>query len=399
MKRKILISSIILVLMFVLSLGVYDVKAENEEIEETNEIVSNSTEAENTSASETVTTLADDDDASGGTEEDTQSDEDWTDFSDANFELKKEGSSKAIIEISGVTPKENRDYYIYITSNSNKPNGSKDDSENKINLDYDEDSKTFRTTNYYKVAKYVELNQDIYVAVLETDYHKYNITPYGKKLTRYSEPKYNDAFHATFMDNSMDQLVTNFTHSGFYNRKIQIKVGKITDISILKKIKNQNSTGFEELLSYAKSNSGIYNKTMDADKNDTFSLEYNAGHGTITENEVIDLKGIEAKEYYFLYIKTDDENGKYTSNEAVTLGQANVFYNGHWSILFYGSSDFKWTEWETNPGGGKTDPGDDSIVPGTLPKTGYEYLAYGGAILVVAVCGFIAYKKYRKYNF
>ena len=113
----------------------------------------------------------------------------------------------------------------------------------------------------------------------------------------------------------------------------------------------------------------------------------------------IDIKGLEDQEYYFLYIKTDDENGKYVSNEAVTLARANVYDNNYWSMFFYGSQFFTWTEWGTNSGGGKTDPGDDSIVPGTLPKTGYEYVAYGGIILVVAVSGFIAYKKYRKYNF
>ena len=397
MKRKILISSIILVLMFVLSLGVYDVKAENEEIEETNEIVSNSTEAENTSASETVTTLADDDDGSGDTEEDTQSADDWTDFSNAKFELKKVDFSNAIIEISGVTPKENHLYDLFITSNADKPNISKNDIENRIDLDYDETSKKFIPTNVNKFTKYVELNQDIYVTVIETYHLKDNISSYGNKLTRYSEPKYNDAFHATFISNSMDQIVTRFTHSGFYNKKIQIKVGKITDISILQKIKNENSTGFEELLSYAKSNSGIYNQTMDADKNDVYGFEYNATQKS--ENKVIDIKGLENEEYYFLYVRSDDENGKYISNEAVTLGQAYVFYTGDWSLHFYGSNDFKWTDWDVNPGGGKTDPGDDSVAPETLPKTGYQYVAYGGSIIVVAVAGFIAYKKYRKYNF
>lgn len=402
MKRKILISSIILVLMFVLSLGVYDVKAENEEIEETNEIVSNSTEAENTSASETVTTLADDDDGSGDTEEDTQSDEDWTDFSNAKFELKKGSFSDAFIEISGVTPKENHSYSLYITSNSNKPDVFDENglliAEGRITMIYDKDSKTLKTSSSDEMANYVELNQELYVNICETyqstDKYKKNVVSYGNKLTRYSEPKYNDAFSATFVSCNMTQIVTTFTHAQSNNRKIQIKVGKITDISILQKIKNENSTGFKELLDYAKSNSGVYDQVLNAEQNDSYAIEYQADK---EDNGFINLNGLQDKEYYYLYVKPVDENGKYVSNEAVTLGQALVS-NDYWSLHFYGSSDFKWTDWETNPGGG-TSSGDDSVVPGTLPKTGYEYVACGGAVIVVAVSGFIAYKKYRKYNF
>ena len=399
MKRKLSILTIILTLILPLFLSAYKVEAYNEEIGENNEIVSNSTEAENTSASETVTALADNDDNSTNGEEDTQSNEDWTDFSNAKFELKKKGVSGAIIEISGVTKNENHSYYLFITSNADKPSVSTTDTENNFFLGYDKNSNSFKTLDDDQVAKYVELNQDLYVTVLEKSGLNYNISTYGNKLTRYSEPKYNDAFHATFMTDDADQIITYFTNSGAYNRKIQIKVGKITDISILQKIKNQNSTGFEELLSYAKSNSGIYDQTVDADKNDRYALEYNAGEGETTGNKVIDINGLEDEEYYFLYVRTDDENGKYVSNEAVTLAQANVHNSNSWGMFFYGSSDFKWTDWETNSGGGKTDPGDDSVVPGTLPKTGYEYVAYGGIILVVAVSGFIAYKKYRKYNF
>ena len=143
-------------------------------------------------------------------------------------------------------------------------------------------------------------------------------------------------------------------------------------------------------MTYAKSNSGLYDQVLDS-KEHSDSIEY-------TATKSIDLQGLQDEEYYYLYVKPIDENGKYVSTEAVTLGQAYVS-NDYWSLHFYGSSDFKWTDWETNSGGGKTDPGDDSIVPGTLPKTGYEYVTYGGIILVVALSGFIAYKKYRKYNF
>ena len=316
---------------------------------------------------------------------------DWTDFSKAKFELKKEGISNAIVEISGVTPKENSSYYLFITSNNSKPTVDGNVSEERITLVYDKDAKKLKSVDSGKVANYVELNQDLYATVLERNGLTDNISTYGNKLTRYSESKYSDAFHATFMTHDADQIVTNFTHSQNNNRKIQIKVGKITDTSILKKIQSKNSKGFEELLSFAKSNSGIYDQTVSADKDDWYAIEYNAGSSSTKGNSVINIKGLEHEAYYFLYIKTDDENGKYISNEAVTLAQANVYDNG-WGLFFYGSSDFKWSEWGTTGG-------DDSVAPGILPKTGAEYVMYGGLILVMSVSGFVAYKKYKKYNF
>lgn len=322
--------------------------------------------------------------------EETKTDGDWTDFSKAKFELKKEGISSAIVEISGITPKENSNYYLFITSNSSKPTVDGNISDERITLSYDKDTKTLKSTETEKVANYVELNQDLYATIVErqlglTD----NVVSFGNKLTRFAESKYSDAFHATFLTHKANQIVTTFTHNKSNNRKIQIKVGKITDTSILNKIKNKNSTGFEELLSYAKKNSGMYDQTVSADKDDMFAIEYNAGSLTSKENKensVINLKGIENDAYYFLYIKTDDENGKYISNEAVTLAQANV-YEEEWGLFFYGSSDFKWSEW-----------GDDTVKPGILPKTGVEYAMFGGIVLMVALSGFIAYKKYRKYN-
>ena len=155
----------------------------------------------------------------------------------------------------------------------------------------------------------------------------------------------------------------------------------------MKKIQNKNSTGFEELLNYSKSNSGIYNQTVDADKDDWYAIEYGSSKG----NSVINLKGLENDAYYYLYIKIDDENGKYISNEAVTLAQAKVHGND-WNLSFIGVSDFKWSEWGTTEK-------DTSIASGKLPKAGIKYVIYGGIFFVLALSGLIAYKKYRKYNF
>ena len=314
--------------------------------------------------------------------------EEWTDFSKAKYDLKKDGISKAILEISNVTPKENHNYYLYITSNSSKTSINDIDENNKILLTYDKESKTFKSLDY-KLSKYVELNQDLYATVLEEKGYLSNISTYGNKLERYSESKYNDAFYATFITSKSDQIVTNFTHEKSNNRKMQIKVGKITDIDILKKIKNKDTTGLSSLMTFAKSNTGLFDQTLDADKDDSYAIEYNAGTGKSKDNKLIDLKGLQNEEYYYLYVKTSDENKKYISNEAVTLAKAGVYENGTWYLFFYGSSDFKWSEFETTTV-------DNTTKPGKLPQTGVEYVMYCIVIFVTAVSGFIAYKKYKK---
>ena len=47
--------------------------------------------------------------------------DDWTDFSNAKYELMKNGTSKALVEISEVNYKEDSSYYLYITSSNTKP--------------------------------------------------------------------------------------------------------------------------------------------------------------------------------------------------------------------------------------------------------------------------------------
>ena len=134
---------------------------------------------------------------------------------------------------------------------------------------------------------------------------------------------------------------------------------------------------------------------MDADKDDWYALEYNAYLEKPEGNAIINLNGLENKEYYYLYIKLDDENGKYISNEAVTLAQANVSLDvNKWTLRFYGTSDFKWTEWNTS-----SPIVDSSVVQTSLPHTGIKYILYGGIISAITAIGIFAYKKYKYYNF
>lgn len=332
--------------------------------------------------------------AKGENTDNTDPEGDWTDFSNAKIELKKEGVSEAKVEISNVIPKDRSYYYAFISSNNSKPDiANVDISQIGEVVSYNEETKKFQILG---LEKYVELNQEIYISIVEGNENGQNVVLSGQKLERYEEPKYSNAFHATFMTNTGDQIVTTFTHAEENERKLQIKVGKITDTSILQKIKNQDASGFSDLLSLAKnSNDSIYNEIVEADRN--MFLQYNAGDvAAATNQNAIDLNELENEAYYFLYVETDDEDGKYITQEAVTLARADVHENGNWYLFFYGSSDFEWADFENvNDNADK----DNTTAPGTLPQTGINTVIFITIGLVIIAIGAFSYIQYRRNNF
>ena len=331
----------------------------------------------------------------------------WTDFSKAKVELKKEGTSDAIVEISNVTVIDNHYYYIYITSSKNdKPTLDNNINDEKVGLEYIKKDKILKS---FQISKYVEKNQDLYLWVVEKNLDSYSdnnkkIVLSAKKLTRFAEAKYSDAFYATFMAKLTDsdkvptledinnQIITTFTHSKENDRKMQIKIGKITDSTILNNIKNKKSSAFSELQAFAKRDKGIYDKTVQADK-DNHSISFIRGRGEENYENVIDLE-LDDKSYYYLYVKTDDENGKYFSNEGVTLALSSSQNIGTWSLFFYGNDNFKWNIEEKKV----TTKADITTATGKIPQTG-ESLIVISIIVVTAVVGVISIYKYRRNNF
>lgn len=311
----------------------------------------------------------------------------WTDFSKAKYEIKKDGRIFVQLSISNVNVNKQHNYYFYINTDGSKPDidATRGD---RATLKWSDESKAFVGSSQMLSNK-VELNTDIYAAVIESDGSNENVVDYGKKLTRLTEPKYADAFFATFTSYNHTQIVTNFSHSRENDRKLQVKIGKITDTNILRKIKNNTANAFGELLGYAKSNNGLFNQTVDV-KN-SMSIELNTESG-------LSLKGLEDGSYYYLYVKTDDENGKYISNEAVTLAQASI-PAGNWYLFYYGDESFKWSDFgeDTGSNGGKKD---DTIVPDKkIPQTGENTVIVMSTLAIICLGGALTYAGYRKNNY
>ena len=193
----------------------------------------------------------------------------------------------------------------------------------------------------------------------------------------------------------MTQFVMNVPATN--DRQFTIKIGKITDTSILSKIKNGESDGFSNLEVYAKANSAIYEQKVTSNSH---------VHGlTYYEKINISASQLEDKEYYYLYIIFDDEDGKYYPIEhCLTFSQASVPTSSSWFLHFYGSNDFNWKEFSTDGTGGTYIPGstgtekkDETTATGKLPYTGKHFALFIAILAFIAIGG-IAYYQNRKYS-
>ena len=330
----------------------------------------------------------------------------YADFSNAKFEVKKDGISSAILKITGIKGVSDLDEFrslafLYITETNAKPviDGLKVNGESwAYGKSFSKDKDNPNTLIVYGLEKYVELKKDYYFSVVQakTYGNDLKVVSYGIKMERPAEPKYTDVFSATFTTYQSDQIVTTFTHDLENARKMQIKIGKITDTSILNKIKNKDASGFEDLLNYSRSASSIFDKLVNCDydgKSAGQFIEYNAGRNDPLGHEVININKVEENAYYYLYIKTDDENGKYYSYEGITLAIASV-PQGNPYLFYYGTDNFKWTDF----GGGTLNGNltkDPTTSNGKLPQTGIGNATTAGivATIILTIISYVVYSK------
>ena len=340
----------------------------------------------------------------------------FTDFSNAKYETTLNWTTETL-QITGIKPNTDNytNYYYMITSNSSKPNivmksNGKVDLENTSNslesFIVNSDENYIYTRN---ISKYAELNQDLYIWILQEtklgnsyydtngNYVSYStkFVVEGKKITRAELPKLNlilQTFNIGYWNSTTSNESDNYTHINFNfpsdteNRKFTIKIGKVTDSSILSKIQNNDYAGITELLTYAKSHDSIYSQTLT-----TTSTAYFRSDTTLFDGN----KLLENKAYYYIYIEFDDENGKYYPIEGVTLGQAWLFSTSvSWDLWAYTSSDFQWDNLSSTPTDTTEKKEDTTVASGKLPMTGIEV----GLVLIIILIGgsLFTYFKYNK---
>ena len=316
----------------------------------------------------------------------------FTDFSKATYKWDKTSVNTVNLNIANVNFNSESLYFAII---------KKDNSEVKLEDYFDENKSlnteksdleftTKRTNNSLDILsmqKYLELNQDIYVWIIEKSKDNLDFVVSGKKMEEFEFPKYAEAFYSTYCSSEGIQIPFNIPWASKTKRNITIKLGKITDNSILKNIKNNNEKGWTDLIKYAKSSNALWSEKATIDDIATYK----------TSKNPISTSKLSNKAYYYLYIDFDDENGKYRPIQAITLALSDVYTNKNsWFMFFLGEKDFNWDNLNTENPVTKTTPTPtktptNTIKPiTTLPNTGKETFLI--TLLIGVVIGTIILK-------
>ena len=295
------------------------------------------------------------------------------------------------IKISGLENVKDNKYVIYIS-------GEKKQVTNEDLKNFQSNKEIVKIENgeykWYndKLIELLEKGQDIYMSIVTLKKDKSSeiedivIDQYKMAEYPYYFKDYR-AFQYSNINNSFYQIITNFVSNNKNARKAKIKIGKITDDTILNKYKQNPISTTDELISFAKKDSGIFNNVLSED--DTF---YNMSFEKRTQ--LFDgINKLERGKYYYIYLSTDDEDGKYKHQEAITIAQANNMIEKHniWDLFLYGDEKFKWLE--------ENIAKDNTTIKGRLPQTGVRYLSYISVIGIFATLGVTTYKIYRKNKF
>ena len=305
----------------------------------------------------------------------------FTDFSNAKYELLFD--TDVDLKITGITPIEKNTYYYIITSDNTKPTISINSYGGVATegIDYLSVNTEGNYIYEYNLDKYVELNQDLYLWIIEeanlnTNYaeseensyisHSTRFVVEGQKLTRPELPKLNLILKSLYIwggnDTSKEEQYSSISFrfpSDTENRKFKLKIGKVTDNSILQKIQNNDYSGITELLQYAKNNQAVYT----ADLTTTWENYYR------NDQALFDgVKLLEDRAYYYIYVEFEDEEGKYYPIEGVTLGQAWISDSKeYWDLWAYTEDNFEWNDLSSSY---TEEEKDDTIAKEELPDTG-----------------------------
>lgn len=316
--------------------------------------------------------------------------EEWTDLSEIKFELydrSTSGFKEPALKISNIpTDKLKSDSYYYVVM-SNTPNAEiKYNSETSNIEDYIFElskKKSEEEITSGQISKYLEKNGDIYVSIVEQKFstksykriiedqkvERISLYPLGKRVLCY----FFSERTSTFLKEA---------YSGEEERKINLKIGNITDINILRAIKNRESGCLQKLMDYAKSAQSIYTGTIPVGVSDTITNNMN----------LVD------KAYYYVYMEMEDENGKYYPVEDISLYQGCVGENIGKNLFDYLDSNFEWNLDEEKVIPPDSEGKQDPTLSGTiLPKTGIATVI-GAFVTILAVNTIIGMYKYNRYK-
>lgn len=330
----------------------------------------------------------------------------WTDFSKVTCKIEINNiTENYMLTFGNVKLNEKSTYKVFLT------NGDE-----KVDIKKDEHGKVTNAYSYLQdngningnVNEIIEKTGKIYVYVVEeqTDYSK-GVFDYITKTVLEKTEIQRPAQRGLTQKINVKCIVEDVFGNLFVkepvskDRKIYITLGKVTDNSILSAIKNKESNGMSRLLTYAKKQNGIETYTITADGSTIIKL------GDI-ETKV--LNRVNLNEYYYLYYRVDNENGKYVDVEDIDLYQARELYEKKY-FLDINQPEFKWGDIDSNTETPKKDdnsntektdtgnmekPKDDTIAKDDkLPSTGLGV----GLTLTIAFTVIVAVETFEKIKY
>ncbi len=299
------------------------------------------------------------------------------------------------LKVKNVNFIEGNDYYIHVSHNKDEKLTVTDLESIDINNIW---NKTMVNNEISDLNDIVAENGDIYIWICELD-SKFvpKIVVEAKKIDRKTQNALGDRIFASFSNDNT--LISCWEPLGNENRKVSVKIGIVTDNSILKAIKNGETNSMQRLLTYAISADSIYNEKMSLGTSKTITKSMN----------------LVANKFYYAYLKVDDENGKYYPIEDVELYQGMGHINESTDLVDRDIIAWDYIEEETPPkkeentnkppvaqknniiNQPKEQETDNTVAKGKLPQTGLRNIAFIASIAAIICIIYIGIKikKYR----
>ncbi len=247
----------------------------------------------------------------------------WTDASKAKINI----NDSNYLKIENVAEINSHRYYTFITNTETQP---------KLELENGRiQNATQESLGDIRLSGIFEKTGDIYLYVCEEQInyesgeieHKFLLS---SKIERPAQKNLGSRMKAFFFSDYTSTFL--YEPNDMNDRNINLKIGKITDTSILLSIKNNEKNALSKLLSYAKSAESIYTGKVALGRSETITKNIN----------------IEHEVYYYVYMVLDDENGTYYPVEDVSLYQGLVGETVGKNLFDYLDNQFKWNIGETN---------------------------------------------------
>lgn len=225
-------------------------------------------------------------------------------------------------------------------------------------------------------------NGDIYIWICELDYntHTPEILVKAKKVNRINQLQLGGGRINAVLDDISTRLSC-YETNGENERKINVKIGIVSDDNVLKAIKNKENDSMQKLLNYSKTTKSTYDEKL--------PLRYS--------DSIIDSISLKDGQYYYVYLELDDENQKYFPVEDILFCQAHVSGSAKILVRYLDDSDFSWnlsvkdTKKEQSKTPGKEDKKTDkTTATNKLPNTGIKNIVIASFVLIISIILIIA---------